>query len=200
MFNFIFRRWLIGKKIREYEKQALAHEFESSEIYLDIRNNKGLIDAENEDIKANSDDIKQDEFEIEKARKATDAELFEWYIDEQLEDGKDPKDLPTELNPQLILDLRKDNNEYIVQLQTEIKNLKASNESAGQRIKEREIELRGMLDQNGKVLKQGHNTRYQGHMAAAKKARIHADELKKFLRKTHANKIKLADEKTDTAD
>ncbi len=193
MFNFLFRRLTIAKKIREYERQALIHEFEASEIFLDIRNNKGLIDLEREDIKANEEDIKQDEFEIEKAKKATEEDLFEWYKDEQLEEGKQPIELPYNLTPELTEKLNKDNNEYIGELQSEIKNLKSANDQALERIKMREMELAGVRDPNGKIIKAGHNSRYQGHMAAAQKARIHSDELRKFLKKTHANKIKLAD-------
>lgn len=189
MFNFIFRAVFISKKIREYERQALSHEFEASELYLDIRNSKGLIDAEREDIEANEGDIKQDEFEIEKCKKATDEELFDGYQQQLLQDGKQAGEVPP------LAQLRKENNEQITRLQQEIKNLKAANEGALERIKQHEMDLRGVRDPNGKVLKQGHNTRYQGHMAAAQKARIHGDELIKFLKKSHKNKIKLAEEK-----
>lgn len=205
MFNFIYRRWLVGKKIRDYERQALAHEFEASEIFLDIRNCKGLIDAEKEDIKANEDDIKQDEFDIDKIKKASDQELFDMYYLEQLENGVHPDEIIAERGTgefpaaDLIDRLRKERNETIQKLQQGIKNLKAANEGALQRISEREAEMRGLRDAgSGKVIKPGHNSRYQGHIAAAQKARIHADELRKFLRKTHANKIKLADDKPPT--
>lgn len=192
MFNFLYRKWRVGKIIRSYEDEALGHEVQASEIFLDIRNAKGLITAEQEDIKANEDDIKQDEFDIEKIKKASDDELFAMWDEAQLENGRQPSELEG-LRPALD-ELRKESNENIQQLQQEIKNLKAANDQARKNITEREMELRGVKDQAGKIIRQGHNTKYQGHIAAAQKSRIHADELKKFLKKSHKNKIKLADE------
>lgn len=201
MFTFILRRLLIGKKIRSYEREALAHEFEASEVYLDIRNTKGLMDMEKKDIKDNEDDIKQNEFQIEKYKKATDVELRQLFKDyllfNRLEQGKNDEEILAagkEVDAKSVEELRKDNNEVIGGLQRQIKDLKSANERALESIKQREAELRGIKEISGKIIKQGYNTRYQGHIAAAQKARIHAQELRKFLKKTHKNKIKLAEE------
>lgn len=195
MFNFIYRRWLIAKRIREYEREALAHEFEASEVFLEIRNAKGLIDAEKSDIEANGADIKQDEFEIDRCKKYTDDELFEFYKDKLLHAaGPDSQMEPNQPTPEMMAKIRKDNNETISQLQQEVKNLKAANDNARESIKQREMELRGVIDRvTGKVVKQGYNTKYQGHIVASQRARIHAHELRKFLKKSQKSKIKLAD-------
>ena len=177
MFNFIYRHWLIGKKLREYEREAVSHETECSELFLEIRNTKGLIDAEKADIKANDDDIKQDEFEIDSRRKSGDPELFEIYKENLITSSAGSATLPEVPTPEILAEARGQNNAEISKLQQEIKNLKAANDNARESIKQREMELRGVRDPNGKVIKQGLNTRYQGHMAAAQTARIHSGEV-----------------------